>query len=136
MLSGKAFVPGMGIESSCGVVARTVKLSTKTKIASSDKYRTRLEITLPMQLSIEKGLGRSDLVAFKQHEIVERISSGQCKSPRSVVCMNPHGVQMRQLHVQRKMLNLKDSTAVLLAKSRQWRDTDKFSQLESRGRIA
>jgi hypothetical protein len=35
-------------------------------------------------LSIERGVGCSDLVAFKQHEIVERISSGQFKSPRSV----------------------------------------------------
>jgi len=43
---------------------------------------------------------------------------------------------MRQLLVQRKMLKLKDPTAVLLAKSRQWRDTDKFRQPESRGRIA
>jgi hypothetical protein len=84
MLSGKAFVPGMGIETSCGGVARTVKLSTKTRMTSSGEYRTRLEITLPIQLSIEKGLGHSDLVAFKQHEIVERISSGRCKSPRSV----------------------------------------------------
>jgi hypothetical protein len=73
MLSGKAFVPGIAIESSCGVVARTVKLSTKTRMASSVEYRTRLEITLPMQLSIEKGLGHSDLVSSRQLEIVERI---------------------------------------------------------------
>ena len=38
------------------------------------------------------------------------------------VCMNPHGVHMRQLRVQRKMLNSKDWTVALLAKSRQWRD--------------
>lgn len=50
--------------------------------------------------------------------------------------MHPHGAYMRQLLVQRKMLNLKDSTAALLAKSRQWRDTDKFRQPELRGRIA
>jgi len=35
---------------------------------------------------------------------------------------------MRQLQVQRKMLNRKDSTAVLLVKSRQWRDPDKFRE--------
>jgi hypothetical protein len=33
---------------------------------------------------------------------------------------------MRQLLVQSKMLNPKDSTAAFLAKSRQWRDPDKF----------
>jgi hypothetical protein len=36
--------------------------------------------------------------------------------------MNPHGVHMRQLQAQRKMLNSKDWTVALLAKSRQWRD--------------
>jgi hypothetical protein len=84
MLSGKAFVPGTGIDSTFWVAASTVKLSTKARKASLDKYRTRLEITVPWRLSIEKGVGRSDLVAFKQHEIVERISSGQSRSPRSV----------------------------------------------------
>jgi hypothetical protein len=49
--------------------------------------------------------------------------------------MHPHGAYMRQLLVQRKMLKLKDPTAALLAKSRQWRDTDKFRQPESRGRM-
>jgi hypothetical protein len=32
---------------------------------------------------------------------------------------------MRQLQVQRKMLNSKDWTAALMVKSRQWRDHDK-----------
>jgi len=40
-------------------------------------------------------------------------------------CMNPHGVHMRQLQVQRKMLNSEDWTAALMVKSRQWRDPDK-----------
>jgi len=54
-------------------------------MASWGEYRTSLgPVTLPMQLSIEKGVGRSDLVGFKLHEIVEWISSGQSKSPRSV----------------------------------------------------
>src|ERR1700739_3447993 len=46
-------------------------------------------------------------------------------------CLNPHGVHTRQLQVQRKMLNRKDSTVVLVATSRQWRDTDKFRSVES-----
>jgi hypothetical protein len=41
-------------------------------------------------------------------------------------CMNPHGVQMRQLHGQRKMLISKDWTDALMVKSRQWWDPDKF----------
>ena len=41
------------------------------------------------------------------------------------VCMNPHGVHMRQLQVQCKMLNSKDWTAALMVKSRQWRDPAK-----------
>jgi hypothetical protein len=62
-----------------------VKLTTNARMASWAEHRTRLEtVTLPMQLSIEKGAGRSELVPFKQHEIVERISPGQSKSPRSV----------------------------------------------------
>src|SRR4029077_13082779 len=44
------------------------------------------------------------------------------------VCMNPHGVHMRQLQVQRKMLNSKVWTAALMVKSRQWRDPDKFKE--------
>jgi hypothetical protein len=84
-LSGKAFVPGMGIDSTFWVAASTVKLSTKARKANLGKHRTRLDtVTLPMQLSIEKGVGHSDRVAFKQHEIVERISSGQSRSPPSV----------------------------------------------------
>jgi len=43
---------------------------------------------------------------------------------------------MRQLQVQRKMLNSEDWTAALMVKSRQWRDPGKFRQPESRGRIA
>jgi len=39
--------------------------------------------------------------------------------------MNPHGVHMRQLQVQRKMLNSEDWTAALMVKSRQWRDPGK-----------
>src|SRR4029077_9322628 len=70
MLSGKAFVPGMGIDSTFWVAALTVKLSTNTRKANLGKHRTRL--------------GCSDLVVFKQREIVERISSGQFTSPRSV----------------------------------------------------
>jgi len=85
MLSGKAFVPGTGIDSTFWVAASTVKLSTRARKANLGKHRARLDtVTLPMRLSIERGVGRSDLVAFKQHEIVERISSGQSKSPRSV----------------------------------------------------
>jgi len=52
------------------------------------------------------------------------------------VSMHPHGAYMRQLLVQRKMLKLKDPTVALLAKSRQWRESDKFRRPESRGRIA
>ena len=85
MLSGKAFAPGTGIDSTFWVAASTVKLSTKARKANLGKHRTRLDtVTLSMRLSIEKGVGRSDRVAFKQHEIVERISSGQSKPPRSV----------------------------------------------------
>src|SRR5579872_692887 len=85
MLSGKAFDPGMGIDSTCWVAPSTVKLSTKARKTSLGKHRTRLDIlTLAMHLSIERGVGCSDLVAFKQHEIVERISSGQSSSPRLV----------------------------------------------------
>jgi len=69
MLSGKAFVPGMGIESSCGVVARTVKLSTKTRMASWGEHRTHLETATspvsPARVSINEGVERSDLDAFK-----------------------------------------------------------------------
>jgi hypothetical protein len=46
--------------------------------------------------------------------------------------MNPHGVHMRQLQVQRKMLNSEDWTAALMVNSRQWRDPGKFRQPESR----
>jgi len=42
--------------------------------------------------------------------------------------MNPHGLHMRQLQLQRKMLNSKDWTAALMVKSRQWRDPDKFKE--------
>ena len=35
---------------------------------------------------------------------------------------------MRQLQVQRKMLNSKDWTAALMVKSRQWRDHGKFRE--------
>jgi hypothetical protein len=42
--------------------------------------------------------------------------------------MNPHGVHMRQLQVQRKMLNSEDWTAELMVKSRQWRDPGKFKE--------
>jgi hypothetical protein len=34
MLSGKAFVPGMGIDSKVGVAGRTGKLTPKTRTAS------------------------------------------------------------------------------------------------------
>src|ERR1700756_4092870 len=61
MLSGKAFVPGMGIDSTFWVAASTVKLSTKARKANLGKHRTPLN--LPMRLSIEKGVGRSDLMA-------------------------------------------------------------------------
>ena len=44
------------------------------------------------------------------------------------VCLNPHGVQMKQLHGQRKMLNLKDSTGALLAESRQWWNTGQIQR--------
>jgi hypothetical protein len=44
------------------------------------------------------------------------------------VCMNPHGVLMRQLHGQRKLLISKDWTDALMVKSRQWWYTDKFRQ--------
>ena len=44
------------------------------------------------------------------------------------VCLNPHGVQIRQLHGQRKMLNLRDSTGALLAKSRQWWNTGQIQR--------
>src|SRR6266481_8862156 len=85
MLSGKAFVPGTRIDSTFWVAASTVKLNTKARKANLGKRRTRLDtVTLPMRLSIERGVGCSDLVAFNQHEIVERISSGQSRSPRSV----------------------------------------------------
>jgi len=85
MLSGKPFTPGTGIDSIFLVAASTVKLSTKATMANLGKHRTRLDtVTLPTRLSIEKGAGRSDRVAFKRHEIVERISSGQSKSPQSV----------------------------------------------------
>src|SRR5467141_1742859 len=85
MLSGKAFVPGTGIDSTFWVAASTVKLSTRARKANLGKHRARLDtVTIPMRLSIEKGVGCSDLVAFNQHEIVERISSGQSRSPRSV----------------------------------------------------
>src|ERR1700746_2142750 len=85
MLSGKAFVPGTGIDSTFWVAASPVKLSTKARKANLGKHRTRLDIvTLPIRLSIEIDEGRLDLVAFKQHEIAERISSGQSRSPRSV----------------------------------------------------
>jgi len=43
---------------------------------------------------------------------------------------------MRQLQVQRKMLNSNDWIAALMVRSRQWRDPGKFRQPESRGRIA
>jgi hypothetical protein len=85
MLSGKAFVPGTGIDSTFWVAASTVKLSTKARMASWGEHRTRLDtIALPKRLSIEKDIGCSDLVTFKQHEVVERISSRQSKSPQSV----------------------------------------------------
>src|SRR4029077_2746864 len=84
MLSGKAFVPGTGIDSIFWVAASTVKLSTKARMASWGEDRTRLDtIGLPKRLSIEKDIGCSDLVTFKQHEVVERISSRQSKSPQS-----------------------------------------------------
>jgi hypothetical protein len=85
MLSGKAFVPGTAIDSTFWVAASTVKLSTKARMASWGEHRTRLDtVTQPMSLSVERGVGFSDLVALKQHEIVERISSRQSKSPQSV----------------------------------------------------
>src|ERR1700739_274453 len=85
MLSGKAFVPGTGIDSTFWVAASTVKLSTKARKANLCKHRNRLDaVTRPMPLSVERGVEFSDLVAFKQHEIFERISSGQSSSPRSV----------------------------------------------------
>jgi hypothetical protein len=85
MLSGKAFVPGTGIDSTFWVAASTVKLSTKARKANLGKHRTRLDtVSLPMRLSIETDEGRSDLVAFKQHEIAGRISSGQSRWPWSV----------------------------------------------------
>jgi hypothetical protein len=85
MLSGKAFVPGTGIDSTFWVAASTVKLSTKARMASWGEHRTRLDtIALPKRLSIEKDIGCSDFVTFKQHEVVERISSRQSKSPQSV----------------------------------------------------
>jgi len=40
--------------------------------------------------------------------------------------MHPHGVHTKQSLVQLKVLNPKELTAALLAKSRQWRYTDKF----------
>jgi hypothetical protein len=85
MLSGKAFVPGTGIDSTFWVAASTVKLSTKARKANVGKHGTRLDtVTFPMRLPIEEDIGCSDLVAFKQHEIAERISSRQSKSPQSV----------------------------------------------------
>ena len=44
------------------------------------------------------------------------------------VRLNTHGVHMRQLHGQRKILNLKDSTGALLAKSRQWWNTGQIQR--------
>ena len=44
------------------------------------------------------------------------------------VCVNAHGAQMKQLHGQRKILNLKDSTGALLAKSRQWWNTGQIQR--------
>jgi len=44
------------------------------------------------------------------------------------VCVNAHGAQTKQLHGQRKMLNLKDSTGALLAKSRQWWNTGQIQR--------
>jgi hypothetical protein len=38
---------------------------------------------------------------------------------------------MRQLQVQRKMLNSKDWTAALMVESRQWRDHGKFREAAS-----
>src|SRR4029077_6402015 len=65
MLSGNAFVPGTGIDSTFWVAASTVKLSTKARMASWGEHRTRLDtITLAKRLSIEKDIGCSDLVAF------------------------------------------------------------------------
>src|SRR5579862_2689424 len=49
MLSGKAFVPGMGIESSRGGVARTEKLRPNIKTASSSEHRNF--ISSPRSLS-------------------------------------------------------------------------------------
>src|SRR5260370_22045704 len=97
MLSGKAFVPGTGIDPIYCVAACTVKLSTKTRMTSWGEYRTQVEpVTLPvspMRFSIDEGVDRPDLIAFKQREInalhngrEELISSisPQSKSPRSL----------------------------------------------------
>jgi hypothetical protein len=74
-----------------------VKLSTKTRMASWGEHRSRLETVAlplsPMRFSIDEGLDRPDLIAFKQREINvlhnrcdELISSisRQSKSPRSL----------------------------------------------------
>ena len=95
MLSGNAFVPGTGIDPIFCVAACTVKLSTKTRMTSWGEHRSRQEtVALPlsrMPFSIDEGVDRPDLVAFKQREINalhnrrdELISSisPQSKSPR------------------------------------------------------
>src|SRR5258708_16232300 len=65
MLSGKAFVPGTGIDSTFCVAASSVKLTTKARKANLGKHRTRLDtVTLLFPLSIEKDLGPPALLAF------------------------------------------------------------------------
>jgi hypothetical protein len=118
-------------------------------MTSWGEHRSRQEtVALPlsrMPFSSDQGVDGPDLVAFKQAgnqrpaqqaRRANFIHLAAIQIAEVTVSMNPHGVHMRQLLVQRKMLNLKDSTPALLAKSHQWRDTGKFRQPESRGRIA
>src|SRR6266852_9065948 len=115
MLSGKAFVPGMGIETSCGGVARTVKLSTKTRIASSGEHRTHLETVTspvsPARVSINEGVERSDLGAFKWREInaphnsCDQLILSSSRNPSRPVSVSMSPITS-QLLVQCKILNL------------------------------
>src|SRR5713226_1306977 len=95
MLSGKGFVPGMGIDWSFGVAAWTVKVSPKARVTTWPDHRTRLEMVAlrvsPMRVSIAEGPEHSDLVAFKHREInaphnrceLTSSFSAQSKSPPS-----------------------------------------------------
>src|SRR5216683_2861697 len=94
MLSGKGFVPGIGIDLSCWVAARTRRLSPKTRMTTWPEHRTRRMVALRvsrMRFSIAEGPEHSELVAFKQRELkaphnrceLISFSSAQSKSPRS-----------------------------------------------------